>query len=134
MTKLPVFSRNLQKSVSLCKYFSWVPPLNHNEYLYRVICLCKVYNVSFSFWLKGGAQENYLYNDTEFCRFLLKMENFAIPLPVSSQIFMLELFAIQNLIWIWIAWYLAKVKAKLCLLNSKFYFHPLTGPNHAILA
>jgi hypothetical protein len=63
----------------------------------------KVYHVSFLFWFKVGAQEIYSYNDTDFCSFLLKMGNFAIPLPVSSHIAMLELFPTQNLIWISIA-------------------------------
>jgi hypothetical protein len=107
---------------------------NQNENLYTVMWLCKVYYVSFSFWFNGGVQENYSYNDTDFCSFLLKMGNFAVPLPVSSHIDTLELFPTQNLIWISIAWYFAKVWAKLRLLNSKFYFHPLIGPNHAILA
>jgi hypothetical protein len=66
-----------------------------------------LYYVSFSFWFKGGAQEN-LDNYTDFCIFLLKIGKFAISLPVSSQIVTLELFLTQNLIWISIA-YLAKV-------------------------
>jgi hypothetical protein len=53
------------------------------------------------------------------------MGNFAIPLPVSSHIVTPELFRTQNLIWITIVWYLAKVWAKLCLLNLKFYFHSI---------
>jgi hypothetical protein len=48
--------------------------------------------VSFSLWFKGSAQENYLYDYPNFYRFLLKMGNFAIPLPVSSQIVTPELF------------------------------------------
>jgi hypothetical protein len=102
----------------------------------------------FLLWFKGGAQENYSYNETDFCRFLLKMGNYAIPFPVSSHIVTLELFPTQNLIWISIAWYLLNIWARLCglislggpilyksacSLNSKFYFHPLTGSNHANL-
>jgi hypothetical protein len=49
---------------------------------------------------QGGAQENYLHEDTDFRRFLLKTGNFATPLLVSSHIVMLELFPTQNLIWI----------------------------------
>jgi hypothetical protein len=67
------------------------------------------YYVSFSFWLKGGAQENYLDNYTDFCRFLLKMGNFAISLPISSHIITFELLPTQNLIWISIARDLANV-------------------------
>jgi hypothetical protein len=58
------------------------------------------YIAIFSFWFKGGAQENYVHRDTDFCKFLLKMGNFAIPLTVSSRIVTLELFPKQNLIWI----------------------------------
>jgi hypothetical protein len=52
----------------------------------------------FSFWFKDGAKENYVHKGTNFCRFLLKMSNFAIPLP-SSYVITLELFHTQNLIW-----------------------------------
>jgi hypothetical protein len=46
----------------------------------------------------GGAQENYLHKETNLCRFLLKMGNFAIPLPVSNHIVILELLHTPNLI------------------------------------
>jgi hypothetical protein len=64
VAKLPIFSRNPQKSVSLYKWFSWAPPLNQNENdtLHSHITVCK-----FSFWFKSGAKENYWHKDTGFC-------------------------------------------------------------------
>jgi hypothetical protein len=51
-----------------------------------------------SFWFKGDAQENHLHYDTDFCRFLLKMGNFAIYHFQFRHIVTLELFPPQNLI------------------------------------
>jgi hypothetical protein len=58
------------------------------------------YIAIFLFWFKGGAQENYLHKDTDFCTFLLKTRNFAILLPVSSHVVTLKLFLAKNLILI----------------------------------
>jgi hypothetical protein len=119
MAKLPLFSRNLQKIVSFYESFSWAPPSNQNEndtYKYSLHSHITVH--TFSFWFKGGTQENYLHKDTNFCRFLLKRGNFAIPLPVYSHIVMLELFPTQNFIWISIVGCLAKRLIK--VLSVKF--------------
>jgi hypothetical protein len=50
------------------------------------------------------------------------MGNFAILLPVSSHIVTLKLFPTQNISRMVS---IAKVLTKLCLLNLKFYFHPI---------
>jgi hypothetical protein len=80
---------------------------------------------TFSFWFKDGAQENYLHKDTHFCRFLLKMGNFAILLPIWSHIFTLELFPTQNLIWIWIVRCLAKRLSEVLSFKLKVLFSPI---------
>jgi hypothetical protein len=95
ITKLPPFSRNLQKYEN----FSLAPPFNQNENDTKYSLHSHITVHTFSFWFKGGAQENYLHKNRNFCRFLLKMENFAIPLPIWSHIVTLELFPTQNLIW-----------------------------------
>jgi hypothetical protein len=86
------FSAEMYRNLCFMEVIFLGATLNKDENLYTLIWLCKLYYASFSFWFKGGAQEIYLYKDTEFCRLQLKMDYFAIPVPVSSHIVTLELF------------------------------------------
>jgi hypothetical protein len=70
--------------------------LNQNENDIKHALQSHVTLYKFLFWVKGGAQGNYLHKYKDFCRFLLKMGNFASLLPVSSDTFTPELFLKQN--------------------------------------
>jgi hypothetical protein len=116
MAKFPIFSRNLQKFVP----FSWAPPSNQNENVYKVIWLCKLYLLCIIFILVRGWHPRKLFIKRHIflCISAKNGYNFAISLPVWSLIVTLGLFPTQNLIWISIAWYLMqKVWATFCLLN-----------------
>jgi hypothetical protein len=53
------------------------------------------------------------------------MGHFAKPLPVSSHIVTLKLFLTQNLIWMSIAGYLAKVLSKVMSFEFQVLFSPI---------
>jgi hypothetical protein len=59
IAKLPIFSRNLEKS---CVFMQEIFLGTTLEPDWKYMAICKLY-VLLSFWFKGGARENNLYND-----------------------------------------------------------------------